>query len=147
MALRYRLLIMNRQMGPDRAAAVLRRLASEVESSDSPSLSGLRRRLAMVAAAMTGADPSEERAKRIAAEIVRLALDEIDVTTDLWGGQEGEDVDAAYEWSKKQTEEEKLESSLKLLKRKVDTFIQELTRGSDDKKPGSDDSGVVTSAP
>lgn len=80
-------------------------------------------------------------AARIAADILRLAADE---ELSLWDTVEGKDTDAAYEGAKLKDSPEKLEAALKLMKRKIDTFIDSLKGTS---APEADDSDVFTSAP
>jgi len=78
---------------------------------------------------------------RIASDILRLAADD---ELSLWDTVEGKDTDAAYEGAKLKDSPEKLEASLKLVKRKIDTFIDSLSGGSGS---DGDSSDVVTSAP
>ena len=84
------------------------------------------------------------RMVKIAAEIIRVAEEE-EMELSLWDTVEGDDVSAAFEEAKLKDDPAKLESSLKLVKRKIDTFVTSLTDGP--QGGGDDDSDVFTSAP
>lgn len=129
---------------PSVVSAHLRRLASELETSDAPSLSATKAQIANVLKAIHGEHIKAE-ARRIAAEMVRLAQEEIEVS--MWDTEEGKDVDFAYGEAHREDKPEKLEPKLKLLKRRIDNFIEEIVRPPGEKKPEHDESEVYTSAP
>lgn len=80
---------------------------------------------------------------KVANEMIRLAEEEMELS--LWDTVEGEDVDAAMGTAKQKEDPEKLESALKLVKRKIDTFIKSLSEGP--QHTDMDDDDVFTSAP
>lgn len=80
--------------------------------------------------------------ERLSSKIERLAAEALEVS--FWDMDEAEDVDAAYDHARKETnDEDRLESSLNLLMRKIKKFIDEIKRHPLERK--SDDSDVVTS--
>lgn len=127
-------------MTPTELSSALRRIASRLATPGADP-SAVRTAVAGLLERMDGRDPSDAAAKRIAAEMLRVAMDEIEVS--LWDSDDGTAVDDAYKAARKQEEAEALETSLKLLRRKVDRFISEIRSPSQE----PDDSGVVTSAP
>lgn len=130
-------------LDPSAVSSLLRRIASN--PGRDPSV--LVRKLSILAGHISGDDSLlDGLARRIAADIVKIAEDEVDIVSP-WSTEEGEDVNSAFEFARGKHEEDPLESALKLLKRKIDRFIGEMRRSpSEEKKPGLQ-SEVVTSAP
>jgi len=130
---------------PRKVSSELRKIASKLEASKSPSLSKVRQDLGRVLLAVSKPERAD-RVRRLAAEIVRLAQDDVDVS--LWDTDEGKDVDSAYGFAKKRGEKpEQLEHALKSLKHDIDTFIDELKRDPSEPRREEDESDVMTSAP
>jgi hypothetical protein len=129
---------------PRKVSSELRRIAARLDASRSPSLSAVRRDIGRVVLAVSRPERAA-RVRRLAAEMVRLAQEDIEVS--LWDTDEGADVESAYDFAKKRGDEpKKLEHALKSLKHDIDTFIDELKR--DPSVPRKeDDEDVVTSAP
>ena len=126
---------------PVRVAASLRLIAARIDMSKSPDRSLVLSDLRKVVHSLT----REDRVRRIAAEMVRIAQEDVEMELDLssWDTDEGKDVDSAYALAKKQTVDEKLVPALNSLKGDIDALIGEI------KSPGSkkdDDEGVETSA-
>jgi hypothetical protein len=127
---------------PARVAASLRQIAAGVDSSASPDRGAVRSDLRRVLFALT----REDRVRRIAADMVRLAQDEIELTS--WDLDEGKDVDSAFGFAKKQTEDEKIVPALNSLRKDVDNFIDEIkSPGAGQKRDDASEEDVVTSAP
>lgn len=127
---------------PVQVSASVRHIASKLSAEVKADPERLRRSLELVLDRIAGIDTMDVAAKKIATAMVRVALEEVDVS--LWTSDDGTAVDAAYNEAKKQEEAEPLETALKLLRRKVDRFINEIRNPSSEH---GDDSGVVTSAP
>jgi len=128
---------------PARVSASFRRVAKSVADSNSPDPARAVRLLDLIAARMDGVDTMDVAARKIASAMVRVALEELEVS--LWDSDDGTAVDDAYKAAKGKEEAEDLESALKLLRRKVDRFIQEIAHPSPES--GGHDSDVFTSAP
>ena len=111
---------------PDRVSKHLRRIAAKIDNSANPKSDLVKRDIGMVITAMT----HEARIQRIASEIFRLALEEVEVG--LWDTEEGKDVGLAIELAQKKQEAEDIEAALKLVKRKIDAFLQFLTKQGDE---------------
>lgn len=80
---------------------------------------------------------------KVANEMIRVAEEEMELS--LWDTVEGDDVNAAMDTAKRKDDPEKLESALKLVKRKIDNFIKFLSEGP--QQSDDDESDVFTSAP
>lgn len=81
---------------------------------------------------------------KIASEILRVAEEE-EMELSYWDTVEGDDVLVTVDEAKLKEDPAKLEPALKLVKRKIDTFIKSLSEGP--QSSDSDDSDVFTSAP
>lgn len=127
---------------PVQVASSVRHVASRLSAEVQADPERLRRSLELILDRIAGVDTMDFAAKKIAAAMVRVALEEVDVS--LWTSDDGTAVDAAYDAAKKEEDAEPLEAALKLLRRKVDRFINEIRNPSSEH---GDDSGIVTSAP
>lgn len=129
------------RMKPQDVSRELARIAMTIESEDRPSLSATGMALRRVLASVS----RENRTRRIAAELLRLAAE--DVESSLWDMDEGADAKFAWKAAENITDDpKKLSMALKSLKADVDSFIDELLRDPSAPKPSKDD-GVFTSAP
>lgn len=137
---------------PVRIANALRYIAEGIDKTRRPSISLVAHDLQYVRLALEGFGPKEISA--------RLADDGGQSTEALakllWNNPEGKSVDEAYRMTKKQTDDEKLITSLNGLKTDISEFITRLEQGlgKSGKKTTrqqiqeDEDSGdVMTSAP
>ncbi len=117
-------------------------MAAKLEASKSPSVTLVQRDLRLINAMLT----REVRIRQIAAEMIRLAQDDLEVS--LWDTDEGKDLESAMKFTRQQDTVDRLVPALKSLKHDVDGFIDELRREGPKPPPPSDESqGVTTSAP
>jgi hypothetical protein len=131
---------------PDQISAHLRHIAVKIDNSKSPDADLVKREINKVVAAIT----HETRIQRIAAEIYRLAIEEIEVGP--WDTEEAKGVEQALEFAKGKQEPEDIQGGLKIVKSRIDQFIKYLS-GLDTDEVGKylkdvvPDPDVMTSAP
>ncbi len=127
---------------PQKISAAMRAVAAKLEASKNPSVTLVQRDLRLINAMLT----REARVRQIAAEMIRLAEDDLEVS--LWDTDEGKDLESAMKFTRNQDTVDKLVPALRSLKHDVDGFIEELRREGPKASPPSDEEqGVTTSAP
>jgi hypothetical protein len=128
-------------LAPDKVASILRRIATRIDASKSPSTTLVQRDLQVLASVLV----RNQRVQRIAREMLQIAADDVELS--IWDTDEGKEVDGAMKFVRKEEEPSKLVPALKSLKHDVDEFITELRREPGSKKPEKTDEDVVTSVP
>jgi hypothetical protein len=131
---------------PDQISEYLRHIATKIDNSETPNPDLVKRDINRVIAAVT----YEKRIQRVAAEILRLAIEEIEVGP--WDTEEAKGVEQALEFAKGKQEPEDIQGGLKIVKSRIDQFLKYLS-GLDTDEVGKylkdvvPDPDVMTSAP
>jgi len=117
---------MSEKISPNQVSTELRRIAGAIENSECPSISLVSKDIASIVDKLQGSNKVQVAGKKIARYILRVAdeIEELDISE--WDTEEGQRVEENYEQSRKLDEGDKLETSVKMLKRAVDKFLKEL---------------------
>jgi hypothetical protein len=129
-------------MGPKVISSRLRQIASSIESNEFPDRNIVRKAVTQVVAALE----RPQRMRRVAAEIMRLALEGL--IESPWDLESGGLVVDKFDFARRKHDPEDLQSALNLVKRQIDKFVNEIQAGGYMlEEESGDDGDIVTSAP
>ena len=121
-------------MTPDRVSKCLCRIAAYIDTTKNPDRETVRKAVINVIAAVT----REDRIKRIAKEIRRLAIEQVEL--DLWDDtDEGQALLRVIDNAVKAEKADDINAALQATKGRIDDFIEVLENSTfEDPKEGSD---------